>query len=461
MITVERCWLAALREAGIVDCSVWPELITSSLISDADLDAIFTESDSVGNPVPALLRRMRERVARPVAEWLHRGLTSQDVVDSAMMIMLSGALDDLHGRLDDQAGLLSRLADDHRASVMPGRTLGQPAVPITFGLKAANWLTGVLDAADAVADLGRPAQFGGAAGTLAATTELARQAGLPDPSRTACQVAESAARQLGLDPTTPWHTSRAPMIRIGRALAGCCTAWGRIANDVIILSRPEIGELAEATGGGSSTLPDKANPILSVMIRRAALAAPGSLSRLELAAAEATEERSVGGWHLEWSALAELGRHGLVSADQTSELLQGLEINTDRMRSNCTENLLAEAFDVDVTTVERVRKRFVEQGLEAALRRKPQDHPSRPRKLDGAAEARLERWRAATTLPAGPAADDVIARVRRYLADDLDTVKALAALDGWATDALEYGGHDADAPRLVATAVDALLGVAL
>ncbi|WP_210414545.1 lyase family protein [Microlunatus elymi] len=342
MITVERCWLESLADAGIAEAAQ-PELITPEVITDADLERIFTESEAAGNPVPALLRHLRDRLPEATAEWLHRGLTSQDVVDSAMMIMVGDVLAELDLQLGRQTEVLCRLADEHRDDVMPGRTLGQPAVPITFGLKAANWLTGVLDAADAIAGLGRPAQFGGAAGTMAAGTELARQARLREPATVARRLAESAARRSGLRPAPPWHTSRAPVTRIGDALADCCTAWGRIANDVITGSRPEIGELAEAAGGGSSTMPGKANPILSIMIRRAALAAPSSVERLRLAAAEATEERSPGGWHLEWTALAELSRHTLTASGQTSELVAGLRIDATRMRRNCSDDLLAEA----------------------------------------------------------------------------------------------------------------------
>jgi len=176
-----------------------------------------------------------------------------------------------------------------------------------------------------------PAQFGGAAGTLAATAELIALSGS---SATVDGVVADATRGLGLEPASPWHTSRAPFTRYADALVLATDAWGRIANDVLLLARPELGELAEDAvegRGGSSTMPQKANPVLSVLIRRAALAAPGLASQLHLAAAAVVDERPDGGWHIEWSTLATLSRHTVTAGSQTAELLDGLHVDTGRM----------------------------------------------------------------------------------------------------------------------------------
>ena len=211
---------------------------------------------------------------------------------------------------------------------MAGRTLTQHAVPITFGLKAAQWLQGVLDARDDLRALRFPVQLGGAAGTLAAATELAGDA---DAAR--FLVAETA-RILQLERSPSWHTSRAPLTRYADALVRATDAMGHLANDVLLLARPEIGELAEPAvegRGGSSTMPQKANPVLSVLIRRAALAAPAQAAQLHLAAATTVDERPDGSWHTEWTALATLSRHTLTAASQTAELLAGLHVDTGRM----------------------------------------------------------------------------------------------------------------------------------
>jgi 3-carboxy-cis,cis-muconate cycloisomerase len=344
MISVEAAWLSALASAGIAPAAVaaaaaspWiGELSVAGAVHD-----IARESEDGGNPVIPLVRRLREQLAGhhpEAARWLHRGLTSQDVVDTALILCSRDVLDQVERELGDQVRALAELATVHRGTVMAGRTLTQFAVPITFGLKAATWLRGILDAADQI-DLARTAllgQFGGAAGTMAAATSLAEQAGLAQPDRVAQQAAADAARRLGVEAAPPWHTSRAPITRIGDALTSCCDVWGRIAQDVITLSRPEIAEVSEprSTGrGASSTMPQKQNPVLSVLIRRTALSAPHLAAQLHLAAADTGDERPAGAWQLEWPALRDLSRRATAAGSQLTELVAGLEVDAARMRS--------------------------------------------------------------------------------------------------------------------------------
>jgi 3-carboxy-cis,cis-muconate cycloisomerase len=341
MVEVESAWLAALGAAGIAPAA--PDL--RGLVTADDVAGVAREAQAGGNPVIPLVRLLRTRTDDDAARWLHRGLTSQDVLDTALMLSLRDVLARVRDELAAQARTLAALAERHRTTPMAARTLTQHAVPTTFGLKAAGWLTGVLDALDDV-DATRPcAQFGGSAGTLAAAAELARLAGLPDPPRRAVELAEHAARTLGLPSRPPWHTTRAPVTRLADTLARCTDGWGRIAADVLTLSRPEIGELAEATGGGSSTMPHKANPVLSVLVRRAALAAPGLAAQLHLAAADARDERPDGAWHIEWATLRTLGRRTVTAASQVTELLRGLRVDTARMQATvdaAAADLLAE-----------------------------------------------------------------------------------------------------------------------
>jgi 3-carboxy-cis,cis-muconate cycloisomerase len=230
--------------------------------------------------------------------------------------------------LDESGSALTRVARRHRDDVMAGRTLTQHAVPITFGLKAAQWLQGLLDARDDLRALRFPVQVGGAAGTMAAGVELAGDADA------ALFLGAETARILGLETAPPWHTTRAPFTRYADALVRATDAMGHVANDVLLLARPEVGELAEPTGagrGGSSTMPQKTNPILSVLIRRAALAAPGLAAQLHLAAAAAVDERPDGSWHTEWTELAGLTRHTLTAASQAAEVIEGLHVDTGRM----------------------------------------------------------------------------------------------------------------------------------
>jgi 3-carboxy-cis,cis-muconate cycloisomerase len=334
MEAVESAWLAALVDAGIAPASAQHPV--RGLVGPDDLDTLSRGAESGGNPVIGLVALLRERLGpADAARWLHRGLTSQDVVDSALMLLVRDTLDEVVRQLDRQVQALVTLAQAHRDTVMVGRTLTQHAVPTTFGLKAATWLTGVLDCADRVtavrSRLG--VQAGGAVGTMAAATELARLQGAEDPATVAIRLASSTAATLGLPPRMPWHTTRAPVTAVGDALVTCTDAWGHLAADVATMSRPEIGELDEGRGGGSSTMPGKRNPVLSVLVRRAALAGPPLASTLHLAAATTVDERPDGAWHAEWAALRDLGRRTVVAGSQTTDLLVGLHVHPDRMRA--------------------------------------------------------------------------------------------------------------------------------
>ena len=345
MVRVESGWLAALVAAGIAPTRARADL--AALVVEADLAEVSAAAESGGNPVIPLVDLLRLRGGdAEAASWIHRGLTSQDVVDSALMLCARDALTRIRVDLDRQTAALAALAVQHRGTVMAGRTLTQHAVPITFGLKAAQWLAGLLDARDQLAGIRLPAQLGGAAGTLSATVEMARLGDAAEPVKATRSVATEAAAILELDDAVPWHTNRGAVTRLADALIAATGAWGRIANDVLVLARPEIAELAEPMGrGGSSTMPHKANPILSVLVRRAALAAPALVAQLHLAAAESIDERADGSWHVEWSALATLARRAVVAASQTTELLEGLQVDAARMAANAdaaATSLLAE-----------------------------------------------------------------------------------------------------------------------
>jgi 3-carboxy-cis,cis-muconate cycloisomerase len=351
MVTVEQAWLSALVEAGIAPPEARASL--TGLLTPSDADELAADAEAGGNPVIPLATLLRGRLGPDAAasRWLHRGLTSQDVLDTALMLCLRDTVDRIRDELRAQAAALAGLTDRHRATVMSGRTLTQHAVPVPFGLKAATWLASLLDAAEDLEAVGvrLPVQLGGAAGTLAGPAQLARLARARAPERTALELTDHLAAALGLRPTPPWHTTRTAVTRAGDALVRCTDAYGRIANDVLTLSRPEIGELAEPARsgrGGSSTMPQKVNPVLSVLLRRAALAAPGLGGQLHLAAAEAGDERPDGAWHVEWSALRLLARRTAVAASQATELLAGLQVDADRMRATAeaaAAELLAEA----------------------------------------------------------------------------------------------------------------------
>jgi 3-carboxy-cis,cis-muconate cycloisomerase len=326
MVAVEQSWLDALVGAGIAPQEARADL--GGHLADGDLETITRGADVDGNPVSGLVALLRRRTAQPTALWLHRGLTSQDVVDTALMLCVRDATARIREELVDQVRTLSRLAETHSATPMLARTLTQAALPSTAGVKVAHWLSAVLDAAEPLAELRMPIQAGGAAGTLAATVELTGSV------EGAISLGDSLALALGLAPAPPWHTTRSAVTRIGDALATCCDSWGYIAADVATGSRPEIAELAEPGGGGSSTMPQKNNPVRSVLIRRAAMTAGSLAATLHTASAMSVDERSDGAWHAEWATLRTLARRTVVAATHATELLAGLQIDTARARAN-------------------------------------------------------------------------------------------------------------------------------
>lgn len=353
MARVENAWLSVLVDAGIAPDSARADL--TATIAATDVEEVAVAAETTGNPVPGLVTLLRDRTGGEPARWLHRGLTSQDVVDTALMLCLRDALERIHDETVAQVRRLAELAETYRDSPMLARTLTQPALPTTIGMKVAHWLGGVLDAADSLAALpALPVQAGGAAGTLAAATELADSPG------DAVTLSGRLAAALDLTDTPPWHTTRSVLTRVGDALATCCDAWGHIAGDVAIGSRAEVGELAEGRGGGSSTMPHKSNPVLSILIRRAALVAPSLSAAVHVASAASVDERSDGGWHAEWATLRTLSRHTVVAAAQTAELLAGLVIDTDRAAANLAAagDLLAEQRSMTELTGRTARRDY-------------------------------------------------------------------------------------------------------
>jgi 3-carboxy-cis,cis-muconate cycloisomerase len=337
MVAVESAWLGALATAGLApaDCAgadLW------HLVGQRDSELVAVTAEDGGNPIIGLVALLRERAIPAIAPWIHRGLTSQDVLDTSLMLGVRDVADRVISQLMEQISTLSALVTAHRATPMVARTLTQHAAPTTFGAKAARWLDGVVDAYRQISALVTPVQLGGAVGTCSATTELATLvAGAADAEAVAENVARNAAATLGLDIRPPWHTTRTPITASADALLGCTDCWGRIASDVVTLVRPEIAELSEpATGkrGGSSSMPHKRNPVLSILIRRAAISAPQLTATLHTAAALANDERPDGSWHAEWDTLRTLARRTVIAGSQCAELLAGLQVHRDKMAEN-------------------------------------------------------------------------------------------------------------------------------
>lgn len=292
-----------------------------------DARSIALRARGGGNPVIPLVADL----TAAAGEWgahVHRGATSQDILDTAAMLVAVRTLGEVLADLARTEAALAALAAAHRDTPMPGRTLTQHAVPTTFGLKAAGWRALVLDARDrllAVRD-GLPAQLGGAAGTLAAFAD----GGTTD----AAALPAAYARELGLaTPLVPWHTLRTPVADLAGVLAFTTGALGKIAADVLLLSRTEIAELAEGAGGGSSAMPHKANPVRATLVAAAARRSPHLAASL-YACLPAEDERPAGAWHAEWEPLRELLRLTGGAAHHAAALAEGLRVDAAAMRAH-------------------------------------------------------------------------------------------------------------------------------
>ncbi len=339
ILQVEAGWAAVLEEAHLAPAGSAAVVAEAADAGRYDVADIAVRAQGGANPVIPLLADLRAQVAAldiagiGAGKAVHTSLTSQDVLDSALMLLARNAVRELLAELKESTAALSALAVQHADTLCVGRSLTQHSLPFTFGLKAAQWFAGLASAARRLESLDLPVQTGGAAGTLAAGTVLTRGSAL-----TPFDLSDRLAAGLGLAAVpAPWHTNRLAVTALGDALAAVTDAAGKIAADVLFLSRPEVAELAEpraAGRGGSSAMPQKQNPVLSVLIRSAALQAPGQAAQLHLAAATFNDERPDGAWHSEWPALRQLLRLALGAAGQVRELAAGLQVFPDAMRRN-------------------------------------------------------------------------------------------------------------------------------
>ncbi|MFJ4355007.1 3-carboxy-cis,cis-muconate cycloisomerase [Streptomyces massasporeus] len=328
LLDAEAALTRAQAAAGLAPAAAATAVTEAAGAGAFDVRSLAERARTGGNPVIPLVADLTKAVGEAHGPYVHRGATSQDIMDTAMMLMAARTLDPVLADLGRTEQVLSRLAAEHRDTAMPGRTLTQHAVPTTFGLKAAGWRSLVLDARDRVRAVREslPAQLGGAAGTLAAFGAY----GASDPAG----LPEIYARELGLRaPELPWHTLRTPIGDLAGCLAFAAGALGKLAVDVLTLSRTEIAEVAEGSGGGSSAMPHKSNPVRSTLIASAARRAP-QLAATLYGSMAAEDERPAGAWHAEWEPLRDLLRLVGGAARDAAELAEGLRVRPEAMRAH-------------------------------------------------------------------------------------------------------------------------------
>jgi 3-carboxy-cis,cis-muconate cycloisomerase len=326
MLEAERALAAAGADAGVVPAADASLIAAACAAEGYDWEQLLQEGREVGGPAEPLVRALVERVGEETARWVHLGATSQDIMDTAAMLVTRRALGLVVDHLSRVEDACAALADAHRDSPMAGRTLLQQAVPTTFGLKAAGWLVAVLDVRSRLAELrdeGLAAQLGGAVGTRASLGEHGPE------------VARLFARELDLaEAPLPWHTNRVRTAELGAALGIAAGVLAKIALDVLLLAQTEVAEVREGgRGGGSSAMPQKRNAVRAMSTRASAALARANASVLTDALVQ-EHERAGGAWQAEWDALSlALAATGGAAAS-LAESLERLEVDAARMRSN-------------------------------------------------------------------------------------------------------------------------------
>jgi 3-carboxy-cis,cis-muconate cycloisomerase len=368
MLDAEAGLARALERAGLAPPGSGAAVTAAAQVANFDPDELGELAALTGNPVPGLARALARLVPQPAARAVHQGATGQDILDTAAMLLARQVTGVVLADLATAADAAAALASRHRSTIMIGRTLLRHAIPVTFGLVAAGWLTGVDEARTGLAAVRAQrlaVQFGGAAGTLASL-------GGDGP-----RVAALLAEELGLAlPVLPWHTDRLRIIDLAAALARVTAVLGKIARDVTLLAQSEVGEVSEGSGirgataaptaqggpagpgatasrlgsaapngsaghdnavpprrSGSSAMPNQHNPVAAVAILGCTGQAPGLLATL-VACAEQEHQRAAGAWHAEWEPLTTLLRLTASAASWAAELLPGLVVDAPRMAAN-------------------------------------------------------------------------------------------------------------------------------
>jgi 3-carboxy-cis,cis-muconate cycloisomerase len=374
MLAFEAALARALAQAGVIPSTAIAAIAAQCRDDLYDIAALSGATAAAGNPAIPLVKALTERVAAvdaDAARFVHWGATSQDAMDTGLVLRLVRALDLVAGGLAALSDALATLARTHATTTLAGRTWLQQATPVTLGLKAAGWLAAVERHRTRVAAASRSIavlQFGGATGTLAALGDR----GLP--------VAAALADELGLAlPDVPWHTQRDGIAEVATTLGLLVGTLGKMARDVALLMQSEVGEAFEPAApsrGGSSTMPHKRNPVSAAVVLAAATRVPGLVSVM-LSAMVQEHERGLGGWHAEWETLPEICMLAAGALTHATSAIAGLEVDPARMSANLgLTHGLAMAEAVSMALAMHVGKpsahEIVERACrESALRQRP------------------------------------------------------------------------------------------
>ena len=372
MLDFEAALARAEATCGIIPSSAAQAIAAKCREELFDLAALQRKAANAGNLAIPMLQQLTALVAKDdpaAAEFVHCGATSQDAIDTGLVLQLRAALDILSRELRQLRATLAKLADAHRATLLAGRTWMQHAAPTTFGVKVAGWLDAVHRHSRRIDEMRKHAvvlQFGGAVGTLAALGDKGRE------------VSVELAKELSLTlPEIPWHSHRDRFVEVATTLGLLTGTLGKIARDISLHSQTEIAELHEpaaAGRGASSSMPQKQNPVASAVALSAAVRVPALVSTL-LSAMTQEDERGLGGWHAEWEVLPEIVCLAGGALYHLLAAISGLQVDTTRMRGNleATRGLIyAEAVTMGLAT--RLGKQEVRRMVEEACQQAMHAH---------------------------------------------------------------------------------------
>ncbi|MBW9462302.1 3-carboxy-cis,cis-muconate cycloisomerase [Kluyvera sp. EC_51] len=331
MLDFEAALATAQARCGVIPNAAVEPITAACRASLIDLTTLATAAASAGNLAIPLVKQLTQRVKNTdpeAARYVHWGATSQDAIDTGLMLQLQQALGETETRLARLISVLAEQVMRHQHTLLPGRTWMQHALPITYGLKLAGTLDALLRWQERLAQM-RPRvlalQFGGAAGTLASLKEKGPE------------VAQALAAELNLMlPDTPWHSQRDRLIELASWYAGLCGTLGKFANDFALMMQTEVAEVSEpiAEGrGGSSAMPHKRNPVSCAAILAAVTRVPGLMATLYASQIQ-QHERALGGWQAEWETLPQLVMLAGGVLENSEYLVKGMQVNTHKMHDN-------------------------------------------------------------------------------------------------------------------------------
>jgi 3-carboxy-cis,cis-muconate cycloisomerase len=339
LVEVEIALARAEAKLGVIPADA-AEQIAKAQADKIDVAALSEGTIRSGFPIIALVQELRKPAGPQAAPYVHWGATTQDIMDTACVLQLRAAIEIFKSRLREIARRLSELANRHRTTVLAGRTHSQQALPITFGLKVAAWLAPLVRHGQRLDEISARLlviQFGGAAGTLAALGD------------TGLAVAQALADELKLAaPQMPWHAQRDNFVEFAGWLSLVTGSLAKMAQDIILMAQTEVEEVAECGEqgrGGSSTMPQKSNPITSELVVAAARMNASLLSAMHHALIQ-EHERATHGWQLEWLTLPQMMTLTGGALKHASYLAKNLQVDDKKMRENmarANDFVLAEA----------------------------------------------------------------------------------------------------------------------